>query len=321
MRAVAGCAIVTVSAALSACSAASGTAPVSSAAAPSVMAPLAAADWELVWADEFEGDALDRSKWTPEQSCWGGGNNERQCYTDRPANIAVEDGTLLLRARRERFTGPDRPPEIALTPNPEVTQEYTSGKVRTRGLHSWLYGRIEVRAKVPPGQGMWPAVWMMPADDFYGGWPLSGEIDILETVNIGASCDECDGGVGENRTVSALHFGDLPPGNDYVSNQVALPDLSLPSDDFHIYSVEWGEGLIRFLVDDRVHLTLTPEDWYSGSPRAEGRPNAPFDQPFYVMANLAVGGAWPCAPAVVAAAGKYLSLSCACITTAYAVPM
>lgn len=251
------------------------------------------AQWSLVWSDEFDGTELDRSKWAPEESCWGGGNNERQCYTDRPENIVVDGGFLYLKARRESFTGPDRPPEIALNPNPQVTREYTSGKVRTRGLHAWKYGRIEVRAKVPAGQGMWPAVWMMPADDAYGGWPLSGEIDILEAVNIGATCAECDGDVGENRTVSALHFGDIAPGNRFVDQKSALPDLSLPSDAFHTYAVEWGEGLIRFFVDDRLHFTVTRDQWFTASASAAGNVNAPFDQPFYIMANLAVGGRWP----------------------------
>lgn len=254
------------------------------------LAPLEGAGWELAWADEFDGDSLDRSKWTPEVSCWGGGNSERQCYTDRPENIVVEGGLLLLKARKERFTGPAGPPEIADNPNPQITQEYTSGKVRTRGLHAWRYGRIEVRAKVPPGQGTWPAVWMMPDADAYGPWPLSGEIDILEAVNIGAKCDACEGGRVENRTISALHFGDRSPKNRYVDSRTALSDLALPSDDFHVYAVEWGEGLIRFLVDDRVHLTVTADQWDSASPLAANNPAAPFDQPFYVMANLAVGG-------------------------------
>lgn len=254
------------------------------------LAPLSAADWELVWEDDFEGETLDRSKWVPEVSCWGGGNDERQCYTDRPQNIAVENGQLLLKARAETFTGPDRPPEIAADPNPQVTQAYTSGKVRTRGLHAWRYGRIEARAKVPEGQGTWPAIWMMPATDDYGRWPLSGEIDILEAVNIGAPCEECEGGRGENRTISALHFGDLSPDNDHVANHNALPDLARPSEDFHVYAVEWGEGLIRFLVDDRVHFTVTADEWFTASPLAEGNPAAPFDRPFYIMANLAVGG-------------------------------
>lgn len=198
-----------------------------------------------------------------------------------------------MKARKETFTGPDRPPEIASNPNPQVTREYTSGKVRTRGLHAWKYGRFEVRAKVPAGQGMWPAVWMMPEENHYGGWPLSGEIDILEAVNLGATCTECSGTVGENRHVSALHFGNAWPDNSYVDQKSALPDLSLPSDDFHVYAVEWGEGLIRFLIDDRVHFTVPRDRWFTGSSLAVGNPNAPFDRPFYIMANLAVGGKWP----------------------------
>ena len=191
-------------------------------------APRGGAGWELVWADEFEGTALDRSKWTPEVSCWGGGNAERQCYTDRPDNIAVEGGMLLLKAKKERFAGPARPPEIAGRDNPTLVQSHTSGKVRTIGLHAWRYGRIEARAKVPAGQGTWPAIWMMPDDPAYGRWPRSGEIDILEAVNIGAKCKGCEGGKGENRTISALHFGDFPPQNRYVDNRNALPDLALP---------------------------------------------------------------------------------------------
>ena len=255
-----------------------------------VIAPLDGAGWALVWADEFDGTELDRTRWTPEVSCWGGGNNERQCYTDRPDNIAVEDGMLLLKAKKERFAGPARPQEIADNPNPTLVQSHTSGKVRTIGKHFWRYGRIEVRAKVPPGQGTWPAVWMMPDNPAYGPWPRSGEIDILEAVNIGAKCKGCKGGRGENRTISALHFGNFAPQNRFVDSRVALSDLALPSDDFHVYSVEWGEGLIRFMVDDRVHLTVAADQWSTAAPNAKGRPAAPFDQPFYVMANLAVGG-------------------------------
>lgn len=254
------------------------------------LAPLDGAGWELVWADEFEGNTLDRTKWTPEVSCWGGGNNERQCYTDRPDNIAVEGGVLLLKAKKERFAGPARPTEIAGRDNPPQVQSHTSGKVRTIGLHAWRYGRIEARAKVPPGQGAWPAIWMMPNDPAYGPWPRSGEIDILEAVNIGAKCKDCAGGVGENRTISALHFGDFAPLNRYVDHRNALPSLALPSDDFHVYAVEWGEGIMRFLVDDRVHLTVTADQWSTAAPSARGNPAAPFDQPFYIMANLAVGG-------------------------------
>ena len=285
MRTCLNYAVITAALTVSACAAE----PVEEPATPPVMAPVDGAGWELVWSDEFDGPELDRSKWTPEVSCWGGGNKERQCYTDRAENVAIEDGILLLKARAEQWTGPDRPPEIAADPNPQVSQDYTSGKVRTRGLHAWKYGRIEMRAKVPGGQGVWPAFWMMPNEDYYGRWPLSGEIDIFEGFNIGARCDECDTGR-QNRTVSALHFGALPPDNLYVDQWSRFPGEALPTEDFHVYSVEWGEGLIRFLVNDRVHLTVTADQWSTDSELGEGNPNAPFDQPFYVMMNLAVGG-------------------------------
>ena len=246
--------------------------------------------WEQVWSDEFDGTKLDRSKWKPEISCWGGGNDERQCYTDGPQNIRVADGMLHLIARKQRHRGPDRPPEIAQHPNPETTRHYTSGKIRTLGLASWKYGKIEFRAKPPKGQGTWPAVWMMPSESVYGAWPLSGEIDILEGVNLGARCAECEGSVGENRMSSAMHFGKAPPGNTFVVEHVALPDLSLPSDDFHVWTLEWGKGLVRYYLDGRLYWEVSADRWFTDSPKARGNPAAPFDQPFYLMANLAFGG-------------------------------
>jgi beta-glucanase (GH16 family) len=250
----------------------------------------AQANWNLVWSDEFDGAQLDRTKWKPEQSCWGGGNQERQCYTDRPENIRVEGGALHLKAHKEKFTGPDRPPEIADKPNPEKTQEFTSGKIRTLGLSSWKYGKVEFRAKPPKGQGTWPAVWMMPADNTYGGWPLSGEVDILEGVNLGATCQTCEGGVGENRMISALHFGDYAPKNKFLDTRVALPSRALPSDDFHVWTLEWGEGLMRFYLDGLKYWEVKADQWETASPLAKSNPVAPFDKPFYIMANLAIGG-------------------------------
>jgi beta-glucanase (GH16 family) len=247
-------------------------------------------NWELVWSDEFDGTKLDRSKWKPEKSCWGGGNSERQCYTDRPKNIVVANGMLHLIAHEERFRGELRPPEFAGLSNPMVSQPFTSGKIRTLGIASWKYGKIEFRAKPPKGQGTWPAIWMMPASDYYGGWPLSGEIDILEGVNLGARCDVCKGGLGENRMNSAIHFGNYPPGNLFVDRKVSLPTGALPSDDFHVWTLEWGKGLMRFYLDGRKYWELTPSDWHTASPKARSNAIAPFDKPFYLMVNLAIGG-------------------------------
>jgi beta-glucanase (GH16 family) len=259
-------------------------------ASPSATVQTQASSWELVWADEFSGKKLDPTKWAPEISCWGGGNDERQCYTGRPKNIRVKDGMLHLIAHKEKFTGPDRPPEIAQNPNPMKTSSFTSGKVRSLGLESWKYGKIEFRAKPPKGQGTWPAVWMMPADNYYGGWPLSGEIDILEGVNLGAVCGVCKGDVGENRMISALHFGDTAPKNKVLDTRVAPANLALPSDGFHVWTLEWGEGLMRFYLDGRKYWEVTTQQWETASPRAAGNPVAPFDKPFYIMANLAIGG-------------------------------
>ena len=246
--------------------------------------------WSVVWRDDFEGDVLDRSKWAPEQSCWGGGNNERQCYTDRQNNVSVRDGVLYLRAQEEAFTGPLYPEGMSGSSDAVRTQEYTSGKVRTRGLASWKYGRFSARIRVPRGLGTWPAFWMMPEDDVYGSWPLSGEIDIMEAINIDAPCVGCPGGV-QQATSAALHFGDTAPGNTYLHAELAPDELNSPAENWRIYSLEWGEGVLQWFVDEKVVMRLTSEDWYTAT--EPENPIAPFDQAFYLMLNLAVGGNLP----------------------------
>ncbi len=245
--------------------------------------------WETVWFDEFDGTELDRTRWTPEESCWGGGNNERQCYTDRPENIQVGDGLLRLIAQREEFTGPLMADSHG---GEQRTQAYTSGKVRTRGLAEWTYGRFSARMKLPEGQGTWPAFWMMPVSSVYGRWPLSGEIDIMEAVNLGTPCEDCPTGV-ENRTSGAAHFGDVAPDNTYLFLKTDGVGPESPADEWRVYTVEWGAGQIQWLVDGKVFMRLTSDHWYTASPVGEGRANAPFDQPYFLMLNLAVGGNLP----------------------------
>lgn len=250
----------------------------------------AAPVWATVWFDDFEGTRLDRARWAPEVSCWGGGNNERQCYTDRPRNIQVADGVLRLIAQKEDFEGPLYPQGRA--GKNTANQAYTSGKVRTRDLADWKYGRFSARMKLPEGQGPWAAFWMMPSGDAYGSWPLSGEIDIMEAVNLGTPCETCAGGV-ETRTSGALHFGDTAPNNSYLHRYTPDEGAGSPAAEWRTYTLEWGEGTLQWFVDDQMFLRLTSNDWYTASPKAEGRNTAPFDQPFYLMLNLAVGGNLP----------------------------
>jgi len=252
-------------------------------------ADLSGSIWQTVFFDDFSENALDRTKWTPEVSCWGGGNNERQCYRDNSENIAIENGILRLIAKKGTHEGPLYPPELQKLSGGVETQEYTSGKIRTRGLAAYKYGRFSARIKLPDGQATWPAFWMMPEKDVYGGWPLSGEIDIMEAVNLETSCEECPGGV-ERRTSAALHFGGAYPDNTYLHLKTRGNESLGPSKEFRVYTVEWGREAIQWLVDGAVFMRIEHDDWYSEAPEAQNNKFAPFDQPFYVMLNLAVGG-------------------------------
>ena len=220
------------------------------------------ATYSLVWSDEFSGTSLDSDNWTPDigNGCpylCGWGNNELEYY--RAENISVSGGNLVLTALEESYGG----------------SSYTSGKVTTRGKQTFLYGRIEMRAKIPTGGGMWPAFWMMPQDDVYGGWAASGELDIMESANSTTSV----GG--------AIHFGGSWPNNTYTSASYSLGGTSF-ADDFHVYAVEWEPDVIRWYVDDVLFSTKVSSQWYSDS--APDNPRAPFDQDFYIILNAAVGG-------------------------------
>lgn len=257
-------------------------------AVPGVAAAQEAADagWRLVWSDEFEGRAIDRGKWDFDVDCWGGGNEERQCYTARPDNAAIRGGRLVITARKEAMTGPAFP--LLQRSDPEkakslATKGFTSARLVTRGKAAWTYGRIEVRAKLPRGQGTWPAIWMLPETNHYGTWAASGEIDILEAVNLGVRCDECAGGI-ENRILGTLHFGGQWPANEYKGDETALP---APLDGFHVFGIVWEKGKIVWTVDGKPYATRVASDWAtSGS----NDPAAPFDRPFHLILNLAVGG-------------------------------
>lgn len=255
------------------------------------------AGWRLVWQDDFTGNHISEQHWSHEVNCSGGGNNEFQCYTDRPENSYVNNGLLHIVAREEYpggFTGPallDDDPAYPGPPETWRTQPYTSARLRTKDKFDFTYGRVEVRARLAGGQGMWPAVWMLPTDWVYGGWPSSGEIDIVEGVNLGIWGDEVHG---------TLHYG--LPWPQWENHGQTLTMGDNPADDFHVYAIEWEADEIRWYVDGVHYQTQQSSGWYNyiWQGQDEGfqvaTPRAPFDQRFHLIMNLAVGGDWPGAP-------------------------
>lgn len=242
-------------------------------------------NWQLIWSDEFSGSQIDQSLWSHEIGCWGGGNNEKQCYTDHEANSFVKDGSLHIVARREEHTGRAFPLEqrSILSEGATRTLPYTSARLQTKDQGDWRYGRFEARIRLPGGQGTWPAFWMLPTDRTYGNWPRSGEIDIMEAVNLGARCPECAGGT-ENRVTGALHFNDAS-GIRQSSAKTFLADPTA----FHTYAVEWRPNSILWFVDDQQFLTIPIEAWTD----SDAPTGAPFNQRFHIILNLAIGGDWP----------------------------
>ena len=221
------------------------------------------AGWNLVWQDEFNGTEINKVLWEHEVNAWGGGNNELQYYTDRTENSFIQDGKLVIRAIKENYTGP------------EGTREYTSARLRTKNKGDWKYGRFEIRAKLPQGQGLWPAIWMLPTDNVYGGWAASGEIDIMELL-----------GHQPNIVYGTLHYGGQWPENKHtgISYKIAVNDFST---DFYTFALEWEEKEFRWYVDDVLYQTQNTWD-------TKNQPYpAPFDQKFHLLLNVAVGGNWP----------------------------
>lgn len=216
-------------------------------------------DWQLVWSDEFDqGSQPDAAKWSYQVGGGGWGNQELQYYTDaRPENARIEDGVLIIEARNETFNG----------------SPYTSARLRSLGKGDWLYGRFEIRARLPEGLGTWPAIWMMPSTGKYGngGWPDNGEIDIMEGV-----------GHEPDRTHSNIHVNAL---NHLLGNSPGATYINGTSrSEFHVYAVEWTPTTITTFVDDDVNLVFE---------RGTGNwTRWPFDQPFHLILNLAVGGTW-----------------------------
>jgi beta-glucanase (GH16 family) len=217
---------------------------------------------KLVWSDEFDNaGAPDTTKWNYDlgdgcPNVCGWGNNEAQYYTKDVKNARVENGRLIIEARKDSLGG----------------KAYTSARMVTKSKGDWLYGRMEIKAKLPRGKGTWPAIWMLSTDWKYGGWPASGEIDIMEHVGF-------DAGVihGTIHTESYNHIKQTQK-----EGKVTVTDAQ---DEFHVYAINWTVDKMEFLIDDNIYHSVnksandTFKEW-------------PFDQRFHLILNVAVGGNW-----------------------------
>jgi beta-glucanase (GH16 family) len=230
-------------------------------------------EWKLVWLDEFDRPGLpDPTRWTYEQGFVR--NNELQLYTrNRSENARVAGGVLIIEARKEPYKNPDYDPA---RPGQawrfhKESADYTSASLVTRGIAEWKYGLVEVRARLPRGKGLWPAIWMLGTNQAKVGWPACGEIDIME--NVGFEPDTIHGTI---HTAKYNHIKKTQKGD-----KITIP---APWEDFHIYAMEWDENRLDMFVDGRKYFSFSnersgPEAW-------------PFDQPMYLILNVAFGGSW-----------------------------
>jgi hypothetical protein len=199
------------------------------------------AEYELVWEDEFEGDGLDLDKWNIEEWSAGAFNEEGQAYTDEIDNIYVENGNLHIRALRETYD-PDN--------NGEADALYTSGRITTKYKGGWQYAKVEVKAQLPLGEGTWPAIWMLPTEDTYGGWPESGEIDIMEYV--GNDPNNVHSSIHNATYYENLNQGGMPQPQ---TKSKTVGDVSIS----HLYSMIWRGDRITFYVGDETAVSC-PDD-------------------------------------------------------------
>jgi beta-glucanase (GH16 family) len=222
-------------------------------------------DWRLVWADEFQqadGSAPDPAKWVHDSGAGIWGNNELQIYTDRRLNSRIEGGKLIIEARKEALAGADG-----------VRRDYTSARLKSLSKASWTFGRIEARIKVPRGQGIWPAFWMLGTNITTVDWPACGEIDIMENVGH------------EPSTVHGTIHGPGYSGGGGIGGAFTLTNVAL-ADDFHLFAIEWEPTRIRWFVDKDLYLTVTP----TNLPAAK---TWVFNHDQFLLLNVAVGGDWP----------------------------
>ena len=227
-------------------------------------APSSYAGYTLAWSDEFNTNALDAASWSAETgdgcpAVCGWGNNELQYYLAPPNNLFFQDGKMIIEAKSETYGG----------------KNYTSSRIKTQGKKSFRFGRVDIRALLPKGKGIWPALWMMPQDNVFGGWPRSGEIDIMELV-----------GSEPSKASATVHYGP-GPGSILINRSYTLPGSTF-NDAFHVFSMEWQQDVMKFYVDNNLYSTITKADL--------GGNNYPFNENFYFIINMAVGGNLPGSP-------------------------
>ena len=223
-------------------------------------------NWVLTWNDEFNGPdgiSVDSQKWNHATGGHGWGNKELEYYTTSTRNAHLEHGWLVIQAMKEPYTGPDG-----------IRRDYTSARLNTQGKFSQAYGRFEARIKMPTGKGIWPAFWMLGDDIHSVKWPTCGEIDIVE--NLGSEPSIAHG---------TIH-GPGYSGGHAIGAPFTLPRNQRFSDGFHLFAVEWEPQEIRFYVDENLYATRRPSDLPPGTKWV-------YDHPFFILLNLAVGGAWP----------------------------
>lgn len=216
-------------------------------------------NYKLIWHDEFDYIGLpDSTKWSFDTigNSYGWGNNEKQYYTfAKPENIFAKNGILTINAVKDSIE----------------RKEYTSARIITNRKGDWLYGRFEIRAKLPAGRGTWPAIWMLPSEKFYGRWPSSGEIDIMEQVG---------------NDPSTIHGSSHTKKYNHIIGTQKTAKITVPTatTEFHNYILEWEEDEYRMYVDDKLYFTFYNDH--------NGFEVWPFDRPFYLILNLAIGGNW-----------------------------
>lgn len=218
-------------------------------------------DYRLVWSDEFTGTTLNTTNWNYETGGGGWGNNELQNYTSGTNNAYIENGNLIIEAKKERIG----------------SNAYSSARLTTKGKRKFTYGKFEIRAKVPATTGLWPAIWMLGENIDQVGWPACGEIDIMEAINKETP----------SKTYGTAHWGVNPASHLSKGGYYVLPSGHY-SDDYHVFTVEWDANSIQWFFDGNKFYTVNKGEITGG--------NNPFNGDFFLILNVAVGGNWPGSP-------------------------